>query len=137
LPEAVLRLSPDAVLRVRLVADLRAVVLRDFLAPADDFLDGDLRPLPDEDERELLVLRADRAPVLRLPAELPEPLLRLPAAVFFRAVAAPPLRPPSRAGSLLVARPRPEPLFFPPPSILFTVAQARRSASFRGTPRFS
>jgi hypothetical protein len=32
---------------------------------------------------------------------------------------------------------RPDPLFLPPPSSLFTVAQARRSASRRETPRFS
>ncbi|HUM12017.1 MAG TPA: hypothetical protein VLT82_13815 [Myxococcaceae bacterium] len=32
---------------------------------------------------------------------------------------------------------RPEPLFFPPPSWAFTVAQARRSASASLTPRFS
>ena len=33
--------------------------------------------------------------------------------------------------------PRPEPLFLPPPFSLFTVAQARRSASSSGTPLFS
>jgi hypothetical protein len=33
--------------------------------------------------------------------------------------------------------PRPEPLFSPPPLSLFTVAQARRSASPDETPRFS
>jgi hypothetical protein len=32
---------------------------------------------------------------------------------------------------------RPEPLFFPPPSCLFTVAQARAFAVFLETPRFS
>lgn len=34
-------------------------------------------------------------------------------------------------------RRRPEPLFFPPPVSLFTVAQARRAASGLDTPRFS
>lgn len=34
-------------------------------------------------------------------------------------------------------RRRPEPLFFPPPVSLFTVAQARRAASLLDTPRFS
>jgi hypothetical protein len=33
--------------------------------------------------------------------------------------------------------PRPDPLFFPPPLDLFTVAQARASAVFFETPRFS
>jgi hypothetical protein len=49
----------------------------------------------------------------------------------------PPFRPPFRAGALDVRFPRPEPLFFPPPDILFSVAQARRAASFRDTPRSS
>jgi len=30
-----------------------------------------------------------------------------------------------------------EPLFFPPPSVLFTVAHARAAAVFRETPRLS
>ena len=38
---------------------------------------------------------------------------------------------------LLVLFLRPEPLFFPPPDCLFTVAQARRSDSSFETPRFS
>jgi hypothetical protein len=37
----------------------------------------------------------------------------------------------------LVFLPRPDPLFFPPPVSLFTVAQARRSASRRETPCFT
>jgi hypothetical protein len=37
----------------------------------------------------------------------------------------------------LVFLPLPEPLFLPPPVSLFTVAQARRSASPREVPRFS
>jgi hypothetical protein len=47
----------------------------------------------------------------------------------------PPIRPPFRAGALFVFFPRPAPLFRPPPDISFSVAHARRSASFRGTPR--
>jgi hypothetical protein len=49
--------------------------------------------------------------------------------------AAPPLRPPFVAGAFLVGLPLPDPLFLPPPDILLTVAQARRSASFSPTPR--
>jgi hypothetical protein len=51
--------------------------------------------------------------------------------------ARPPARPPFRAGAVFVFFPRPEPLFRPPPDISFSVAHARRSASFFGTPRFS
>jgi hypothetical protein len=51
--------------------------------------------------------------------------------------AAPPSRPPFRDGEVSIFFPRPDPLFFPPPVSLFTVAQARRSASFSPTPRFS
>ena len=53
------------------------------------------------------------------------------------AEARPPIRPPFRDELVLVFFPRPEPLFFPPPVSLFTVAQARRSASSRPTPRSS
>lgn len=53
------------------------------------------------------------------------------------AEAALPFLPPFFAGALLTALPRPEPLCLPPPVILFTVAHARRSAPFSGTPRFS
>ena len=48
-----------------------------------------------------------------------------------------PLRPPLRDALLVLFFPRPDPLFLPPPSSLFTVAQARRSASRRETPLFS
>jgi hypothetical protein len=99
-----------------------------------------------------------RAPPLRLrlPAVLflllpPLPFsasalaLRRRVAAPFRAAAerdaldreAAPLRPPLRDELLLLFLPRPDPLFLPPPSSLFTVAQARRSASRRETPRFS
>ena len=53
------------------------------------------------------------------------------------AEARPPIRPPFRDELVLIFFPRPEPLFFPPPVSLFTVAQARRSASSRPTPRSS
>ena len=71
--------------------------------------------------------------------------LRRRVAAPFRAAAerdafdreAAPLRPPLREELLVLFFPRPDPLFLPPPSSLFTVAQARRSASRRETPRFS
>jgi hypothetical protein len=71
--------------------------------------------------------------------------LRRRVAAPFRAAAerdaldreAAPLRPPLRDELLLPFLPRPDPLFLPPPSSLFTVAQARRSASRRETPLFS
>jgi hypothetical protein len=52
-----------------------------------------------------------------------------------RAEARPPARPPFLAGPLFVLRPRPDPDFLPPPDIAFSVAHARRAASFRETPR--
>jgi len=82
-------------------------------------------------------LRPDDAPAFRLRVAA---ALRAEAdrADFDRdAEARPPVRPPFRAGAVLVFLPRPEPLFRPPPDILFSVAQARRSASFFGTPWFS
>src|SRR5213078_4627077 len=54
-----------------------------------------------------------------------------------RARARPPLRPPLRDAERFSFFPRPDPLFFPPPVSLFTVAQARRSASLLDVPRFS
>src|SRR5690606_10073626 len=51
------------------------------------------------------------------------------------AAAAPPLRPPFLAASFVSFRPRPDPDLLPPPVSLFTVAQARRSASSWLTPR--
>jgi hypothetical protein len=41
----------------------------------------------------------------------------------------PPMRPPFRAGALFNGLPSPDPPLRPPPVILLTVAQARRSAS--------
>lgn len=52
------------------------------------------------------------------------------------AEARPPFLPPFFDGALLAFLPRPEPPFFrPPPEMAFSVAQARRSASFAETPR--
>src|SRR5262245_33425092 len=52
--------------------------------------------------------------------------------------AAAPLRPPFRIGEWFSARPYPPPpLRSPPPCTLFTVAHARRLASFMEVPRFS
>jgi hypothetical protein len=56
---------------------------------------------------------------------------------FRDATALPPFLPPLREELLVLFFPLPEPLFLPPPSSLFTVAQARRAASPRDTPRFS
>ena len=132
-------------LRLRLVERLRLVRERLRLPPARlRLLPPPLRLPP-----ERLRLLERLAPELRrLP---PDFRLRVEAALraaveredlerddFDReADARPPLRPPFRDELLLVFLPRPEPLFLPPPVSLFTVAQARRSASRRETPRFS
>ena len=71
-----------------------------------------------------------RDPLRDLPREA-LPVLRPPL------LAAPPLRPPLRLEERLVALPRPDPLFLPPPVSLLTVAHARRAASLEPTPRFS
>src|SRR5947209_5017476 len=57
------------------------------------------------------------------------------AAAGREAAALPPSFPPLRDGAVFSGLPRPLPLFLPPPVSLFTVAQARRSASSSGTPR--
>jgi hypothetical protein len=49
----------------------------------------------------------------------------------------PPSRPPFRDEAWDSDFPRPDPLFFPPPLSLLTVAHALRSASSSGTPRDS
>jgi hypothetical protein len=59
------------------------------------------------------------------------------AALGRRAAARAPFFPPFFDGPRLGFLPRPDPLFFPPPDSSFTVAQARRAASARETPRFS
>ncbi len=99
----------------------------------------------------LRLVPPDRLRLLeRLAAELrrlpPDFFLRVDAALraeleredFERVAAArPPFLPPLREELRFVFLPRPEPLFFPPPVSLFTVAQARRSASRRETPRLT
>ena len=118
----------DEDLRAEPDVDLLRFRELDFLAPVDLRVELDLRP-PDE---------LDLRPPLELDLRPPDELARLVALpVFLRAAEAPPLRSPVRAGCLFVFLPRPEPLFFPPPLVLLTVAQALRSASFFGTPRFS
>jgi len=57
--------------------------------------------------------------------------------LFFFVEEAPPFLPPFLEEEVSFFFPRPEPLFLPPLSCLFTVAQARRSASSLLTPRFS
>jgi hypothetical protein len=103
----------------------------------------------EDDPRELELLRVDdrRAVAPVLPARAAD--LRRVADVFLAAVerpddfrvvedlALPPFAPPLRADAVDVFLPRPAPLFLPSPVSLFTVAQARRSASFLETPRFS
>jgi hypothetical protein len=56
---------------------------------------------------------------------------------FFRPPFFPPFRPPFLADFLLFFLPRPLPDFFPPLSLLFTVAQALFLAVFLLVPRFS
>lgn len=77
----------------------------------------------------LLALRFRVAAAFRADAER--------AALLRFADARPPRRPPFFVGALLVFRPRPEPDLRPPPDMAFSVAQARRSASSRDTPRRS
>jgi hypothetical protein len=106
---------------------LRAVVrfaadLLDFVPRAEE------RAAPFDPELffELFVERLLDEP---LPAELFELALLRDAADFF----APPLRAVDFDALFLA----PEPLLFPPPSCLLTVAHARRSASSSETPRLS
>jgi hypothetical protein len=82
--------------------------------------------------------------LLRLPPLLPPERRRRVAAPFLAALdrlafdlVDALFRPPLRDALLLDFFPRPDPLFLPPPSSLFTVAHARRAASRRDTPRFS
>lgn len=76
-------------------------------------------------------------PALPLLRPVVEDLLAVPfvvPVVFDELRDAAALRPPFLAGSLFVGLPLPDPLFFPPPSILLTVAQALLSASSVETP---
>jgi hypothetical protein len=116
----------------------RPVLLRDRLLLFRDplVLDRD-RPAPLRDR--LLFERARVEPPLafrfRVAAALRADAERADLLRF--AEARPPSLPPFFAGLLLVFRPRPDPDLRPPPDIAFSVAQARRSASSRGTPRLS
>jgi hypothetical protein len=104
----------------------REVLFRDVL-----LRDELLRALPDEDRFRLppAAFRFRVAAAFRADAERAD--------LGRAAEARPPALPPFRDELLLVFLPRPEPLFFPPPDSLFTVAQARRSASSFETPRSS
>jgi hypothetical protein len=132
------------VARARLPALFRARLL-DALAPEAFFravpFEARFRAVP-PDDRLLAVV-----PDARFRGADP-PAFRLRVAAAFRAEAEradldrdadarPPARPPFRAGAVFVFFPRPAPLLRPPPDILFSVAHARRSASFFGTPRLS
>src|SRR5687767_5532116 len=75
-----------------------------------------------------------RPPFLRPPFLRPPPFFR-PPFFFFLPLFLPPFRPPFLKDAFLVFLPRPLPDFFPPPLDLFTVAQARRSASSSLVPR--
>ena len=123
LPPLLFRLEVD---RLR---ELAVDLLRDppvlFLRPAPLLL----RPLL------AAFLRRVAAP-LRAAAER-EALDLEPEALDLDPEAAPPFLPPLREELLVLFFPLPEPLFLPPPSSLFTVAQARRSAWRRELPRFS
>ena len=100
----------------------------------DDFLElNDFFALDDFDDRPDAFLPVPRrfrvAAAFRADAER--------AALDRRAEAAPPFRPPFLEDVRVLFLPRPDPLFLPPLSSLFTVAQARRSDSLRDTPRSS
>jgi hypothetical protein len=129
---------------VALLLRLRVVLLADF-APV---FAPDLAPLAAA-ERFLVVVDDLPVPVVvfLVPVAdflvpvvvflVPVVVLRLVLDLFDPAVELPPLRPPSRDGSLFSVVPLPEPDFLPPWSVLLTVAHARFSASFELTPRFS
>jgi hypothetical protein len=133
----VVDLPPRAVERPALFEP--ALLLRDA---AGFFAAARLPPAADEPLR---AVRVELLFVERLLAALFEvALLRAP--VFFAeadraagrlAAAAPPFAPPLFDEAVVVFRPRPDPLFLPPPLSLLTVAQARRSASSSETPRVS
>jgi hypothetical protein len=112
-------------------------VLRDFVDRVVDAARGFVDRAP-EVERDFVDRPAEAEPELRLLRVAAAFLAAAERALAGRAAdAAPPARPPLRAGALFVALPRPEPLARPPPVVLLTVAQARRSDSSSLTPRFS
>ena len=79
----------------------------------------------------LLLLRDEPAAALRRRVAAPLRAAAEREALDRERDAAPPFLPPFREALLVLFFPRPDPLFFPPPSSLFTVAQARRAASRR------
>jgi hypothetical protein len=146
LPPARLRLVPVERLRLVPVERLRPVPVERLPLPVERVRRRPVERVPLLPPlRERLVLRERLAVERRLPP-LPLRLRRVEAALRADAerddlerdaAARPPLLPPFREELRLVFLPRPEPLFFPPPVSLFTVAQARRPASRRETPRSS
>ena len=131
--------------------DLRAVDLRpeDFfdalLRPLEDFFDALLRPLEDFFDALLRPLEDFFDALFRPPEDFFAALLRPPEEDFFdarlRPEDAPELPPPLEDDlrprdddELFFADLRPEPDLRPPPDSLFTVAQARDSASSSDTP---
>jgi len=133
---ALFREAPDrdGLLRVALFRPVlfRPVLFRAVLLDADFRPEAPFRP-PLADDR----FRVADPPVFRLRVAAALRAEADRADLGRDAEARPPARPPLRAGARLVRFPRPEPLLRPPPDILFSVAQARRSASFSGTPRLS
>jgi hypothetical protein len=126
---------PDSMFRGRAPSRYRVLVLR--LRPPLVVFRRDVERL-----RALLeLLRVGLAfalpPALRRRVAAPLRAARERADLERAADAAPPFLPPFREDVFVLFRPRPDPLFFPPPSSLFTVAQARRAASPPETPRFS
>ena len=90
---------------------------------------------PDPDDRRELVARLPDDFRFRVAAAFRAEADR---AAFGRlAEAAPPRFPPFLDAVRVLFFPRPDPLFLPPLSSLFTVAQARRADSLRDTPRSS
>jgi hypothetical protein len=94
----------------------------------------------------LLAARFLRVGSVRERAEVAALRLRVAAAFFAEALRSragraaarlPPMLPPFSLETVVSGTPRPLPDRLPPPDSLLTVAQARRSASFVGTPRSS
>jgi hypothetical protein len=116
-------------LRAPEAAALRDLVRPDVLLP-DALLREELLP-------DALLLEELLRDALLLPEEVERPEDELADFLERLCEALPPMRPPLRDGSLFSSLPRPEPARLPPPPVLLTVAQARLSASFAPTPRFS
>jgi len=134
---ALLRVDEPLRLELRVPVDLLALLDLDALALRLEtafFFGADFVLL----EVEADLLEVDR---LLLDVFVPEALLvdLLPVLLLFvEALLLEPLEEPDFVLELAVlVLFRAEPLFLPPPSCLFTVAHARRSASFSESPRFS